>query len=123
MDLLRKRSAESVFYLIRQGEVTADVHSLVQDAMSPGQDAVPAIRLLGMLAEEGLVPLEEALPPLRGLLFHEDPHHVYYAVKALWQARDLESIPLIRDLSKRGVSEDVTRIARRALRSETFRVP
>lgn len=113
--------AEGLFDEVEAGDVKvdeADVAFLIRMATDPTTTAVlanTAIRLMGMLAEESLVSREDVLPRLRDLLSHDDPWRVYYAVKALWQARDRDALPALRLLRGREPSEDVASILQRAM--------
>jgi hypothetical protein len=114
-------AAEELFDEVEEGEVEVgdtDVAFLIQMATDPKTNAVSAntaIRLMGMLAEESLVPRDEVLPKLRDLLVHDDAGRVYYAIKALWQARDRGAAPALKKLLDGAPSVEVASILQRAI--------
>lgn len=81
----------------------------------PTMAAVAAIRLMGILAEEGKLETSVVLPMLRDVLGHDDPQRRYYGVKAIWQARARGGLPALRRRLERETSTRVKAIIERAV--------
>ena len=84
-------TAEEIF-----SEMAARLGAIIRTATDPDTTetaADTAIRLLGMLGEGES--MDAILQTLRGLVSHTDAHRRYYAVKALWQARDSGAVPVL----------------------------
>lgn len=81
----------------------------------PTVAAAAAIRLMGILAEEDLLPLAEVLPVLLDTLAHEEPQRRYHAVKAIWQANASAAIPALQNVQREDPSETVRSLAARAI--------
>ena len=93
-----------------------DIDFLEVTALIPESSAsVAAIRLLGILAEEGLVAIEPLLPLILSLLKSTDPSHRYYAVEAIWQAELYKCVPALWELLKKESMSDIVKLATRAI--------
>lgn len=111
--------AEDLFDIVERKEASiSDSYFLnhkATDPETPPYEAVTAIRLMGMLAEEDLIPRAPVIHTLTELLFHDDTQRRYYAVKALWQARAHGALPALTRLAGRESSEEVMSVLRRAI--------
>ena len=85
------------------------------DSDTPTPAALAAIRLMGILAEEGYLDLDSILPKLQDILSHEDPQRRHQAVKAIWQAKAREAVPHLHRRLNREKSEAVREVMRRAI--------
>lgn len=113
--------AEDIFDEIEESEVAAtqtDTQFLIQMAADPATPAFAAntaIRLMGMLSEDDLLPRVIVINTLRDLLVHDDTQRRYYAAKALWQAKAREAVPTLRLQLDRESSEEVVSVLQRAI--------
>lgn len=112
---------EEVFELTEDQKISldaADAHFLGLAAMDPATPtpaALAAIRLMGILAEDGHLELSTVLPQLRDVLSNEDPQRRHQAVKAIWQAKAHAALPHLHRRLKREKSDDVLAVIRRAI--------
>lgn len=94
------------------------VRFLEAKALSPSTqtaEAVAAIRLLGLLAEDGHVTTAQVANTLRDAFVLDDARRHYFAVEALWQGRVAEGIPSLKRIVDVTDEGRLCELARRAL--------
>lgn len=114
---------EEALEKIETGELEVDLKSiqLLESAALSGHysssRADAAIRLLGILLEENLCDNYRygVHSFLTLLLNHPNASRRYYAVKALWQCRSIESVKAIRRMLTHETHSAVARVAEQAL--------
>jgi hypothetical protein len=110
---------EEALEKIETGELEVDLKSIellerVASDRYYSSRADAAVRLLGILLEEGLCENYRVRLFLTLLLNHPDASRRYYAVKALWQSRSIESVKAIRRMLSHESNSAVARVAEQA---------
>jgi hypothetical protein len=98
--------------------VSEDLSFFVTKAASPDStpiEAVAAIRLLGLLAEDGYAPLNIAVGGLVDAVQHRDPRRRLHAAEALWQAQATEALPVLEQILCREKVPDVAATIRHTI--------
>jgi hypothetical protein len=85
------------------------------DPATPTPAALAAIRLMGILAEDGHLEMRTVLPQLRDVLSNEDPQRRHQAVKAIWQAKAHDALPHLHRRLQREKSDAVLAVIGRAI--------
>ena len=118
-------SADDLFDEINEGHIesnaaTTDV--LVTAAFDePSSYVIEAIRLLGMLLEEGLADYDSAKACLVALLKHDDELRRCFAVSAIWQSGDSAFLPALREALEEAVGDYMKVTTTRAIRALEYR--
>ncbi len=82
----------------------------------PTMAAIAAIRLMGILAEDGYLRKSAVLPYLRDALSHPNVQRRYYGAKAIWQAKARDGLDALQRRLERETSERVKAVIERAIR-------
>jgi len=113
------QAAEELFDDVDEGRLTTGDNDAAFLRTVAGQsslvEAITAIRLLGMLGEEGYLSQSFVAGILEDLLCHRDPQRRYYAVRALWQARISTAVPTLKRRLEQEASGEVRKMIDRAV--------